>query len=71
MENKLRNICVLNGARKGRGWSEGRSSELGELEKLLISPSNGLRFGLGATAVLHPHIPLGACVWILQAEETC
>lgn len=30
-----------------------------------------LRFGLGATAVLHSHHPTGACVWIVHAEGTC
>lgn len=43
---------------EGDGWTEGQCGEFRELEKLLIFLM-GLRFGVGATAVLLYHIPLG------------
>lgn len=63
MENKLRNVCFLNHAKKGRGWTEGQSAEFRELGKLLILPGNGTEIGSGHySSPAPPHPPGHLCV---------
>lgn len=50
---------------------DGQTSEFRELEKLLMLLSNGTELWSRCYSSPAPPRPVGTCVWLVHAEETC